>query len=806
MPVVKDVNAKPGANRPQVRAVALPDPSIAFTASRDGTSRIWKQTATSSPTYDATEASHGATFKTSLAYAPEAKGYPEGLLYVGGQDGIIEARQPGTTSERDADGLMTGHANQVCSLDVNVEAGYIVSGSWDHTAKVWQIGKWEPDLELQGHNGSVWAVVAYDRETIVTGCADRGIRVFDLRGKVQGSFDAQDVVRAVVKLPTGHSTGGEIASATNDGVIRIWSLRGKMLQTLTGHEAFIYSLAVLPTGEIVSSGEDRTVRIWDGPACRQVITLPAISVWAVAASPDGDIITGSSDKTARIFTRDQDRVADPALLAQFDEQVQSSAIPQQQMGEINKTDMPGPEFLRRKSGTKEGQIQQIKEQNGSISAYSWSSATGWQMIGTVVESAGASSTKTSHQGKEYDYVFDIDIRDGAPPLKLPFNVTQNPHEVAMKFLQDNELPLTYLEETANFIVKNTQGTSLGTPAPASAAPGADPWGSEIRYRPDAQSTYKPPPAAASSIKLPYKDYISIAAGKPDASHRQIQKLNAQYVASGDSQQTLSDSELAILGEVFKKLGTHKFDGKASLTATSDMQQCLPIAVKVATEWQPPQNRLAGLDMLRFLAAAAKEFPDYEVDGQDIASFVGRSGIFSGDILAINTKLAMVAIRFYTNLSYGSEHGRKLIEGQYDFLVDCIKAASTTAANDAALAVAITTFYLNLAVYITSGALRKRNDAADRGLTIVEEVSKILDSLPAVDSKLTGAPLQQATEPAFRAIVAIGTVLIGLKDEQITMAAKEIFGLPSTLDKCKDRGLLREPRFQGFVSEIKGAMK
>ena len=29
--------------------------------------------------------------------------------------------------------------------------------------------------------------------------------------------------------------------------------------------------------------------------------------------------------------------------------------------------------------------------------------------------------KQLHEGKEYDYVFDVDIREGMPPLKLALN-------------------------------------------------------------------------------------------------------------------------------------------------------------------------------------------------------------------------------------------------------------------------------------------------------------------------------------------------------------------------------------------------
>lgn len=48
--------------------------------------------------------------------------------------------------------------------------------------------------------------------------------------------------------------------------------------------------------------------------------------------------------------------------------------------------------------------------------------TTWQRVGEVVDAVGQ-GRKQLYQGKEYDYVFDVDIQDGVPPLKLPYNVT-----------------------------------------------------------------------------------------------------------------------------------------------------------------------------------------------------------------------------------------------------------------------------------------------------------------------------------------------------------------------------------------------
>lgn len=61
---------------------------------------------------------------------------------------------------------------------------------------------------------------------------------------------------------------------------------------------------------------------------------------------------------------------------------------------------------------------------GNVEAYQWSSANNeWISIGTVVDAVG-SGRKQLFEGKEYDHVFDVDVSEGMPPLKLPYNITR----------------------------------------------------------------------------------------------------------------------------------------------------------------------------------------------------------------------------------------------------------------------------------------------------------------------------------------------------------------------------------------------
>lgn len=474
---------------------------------------MWRRNHSTPLTFGGSLLSRGSEYVNSLNFFPPNQEHPDGLVLSGGKDTIIEVKSPSRQSTDNAERLLIGHSHNVCTIDVSPEGKYVVSGGWDGQGRVWNLEKWETEFTLGGHDGkAVWSTIAIDETTVATGCADKSIRIFDLQQSSAGevlprsTIYTPDVVRALCKVPSNHPSCADIASASNDGIVRLWKLNGQQIEELHGHESFIYCLAALPSGELASAGEDRTVRIWRGSECVQTITHPAISVWTVAVnSESGDIVTGASDGIGRVFSRNAERVADAETLQQLEESIKASAIPQQQLSGINKEKLPGPDFLSTKSGSKEGQVQMIKDDNGSVTAHQWSmSQQEWVNVGTVVDAVGSTGKKVEYNGDSYDYVFDVDIEDGKPPLKLPYNLSENPYERATKFLSDHELPLTYLDNVANFITQNTQGATLGSQQQSG---GPDPYGSESRYRPGENSQLQQPKT------IPQKDYLSISAAK-----------------------------------------------------------------------------------------------------------------------------------------------------------------------------------------------------------------------------------------------------------------------------------------------------
>jgi phospholipase A-2-activating protein len=222
---------------------------------------------------------------------------------------------------------------------------------------------------------------------------------------------------------------------------------------------------MLPNGkDWVTSGEDRTVRVWKDNEVSQTIYHPAISVWSVCCLPNGDIVSGASDGMIRVFSTDPGRHASQEVQEIFEAELSKLALAaQQELGGVKLSDLPGPEALF-EPGRKDGQTKMVRD-GEAVSVHSWSMAEQkWTKVGDVVGAAGGTtetSGKKLHQGKEYDYVFDIEIDEPKSTLKLPFNVTDDPYMAAQQFIHKNELSQYYLEEIATHIMKNTGGQNLG---------------------------------------------------------------------------------------------------------------------------------------------------------------------------------------------------------------------------------------------------------------------------------------------------------------------------------------------------------
>lgn len=619
------------------------------------------------------------------------------------------------------------------------------------------------------------------------GCADKFIRIFSPTGKLLRTIKGDpDVIRALCIVPKGHESRADFASASNDGVIRLWQLNGRQVGELRGHESFIYSLASLPNGDIISSGEDRTVRVWRSSECIQTITHPAISVWGVAVcSETGDIVSGASDRIVRVFSRSTDRQAEVQVIQAFEESVKSSSIPQQQVGEVNKEQLPGPEFLTQKSGTKEGQVVMIREPNGSVTAHQWSGgAQQWVNVGTVVDAVGSSGKKIDYLGAEYDYVFDVDIEDGKPPLKLPYNLSQNPYEAATKFIQNNELPVGYLDQVANFITTNIQGATIGqsSQAPQTAPAGSDPWGMENRYRPgDASSVPAPLQSAATKPKvIPQTQYLSIKTANLKTIQKKIEELNEQLVNEGSKDVALNPTQIEMLRSLIRQL---EQSAAVAAQSSSAMMSGIELVMHIVTKW-PPAQRLPGLDLLRLLAAATPSTAEYTApNGSSIVEVLEGSEVFNDKDRSNNI---MLAVRALANL-FETEKGQSLADSKFDKVHSLVRSSSLDTTNRN-LTIAVTTLYINYAVLCTSASHSGLPSSSDRGLLLLDDLAGIMAS--ATDS-----------EAVYRSLVAAGTLLT--LGEEMQIAAKEVYDVPSTLRKIEQG--IKEARIQAVIAEIRSVL-
>jgi WD40 repeat protein len=130
----------------------------------------------------------------------------------------------------------------------------------------------------------------------------------------QPQVNSNQFIGNLLQTLTGHSNwvwsvayspdGQTLASGSLDNTIKLWNVNtGNLLQTLKGHSELVNSVAYSPDGQTVASGSlDKTIKLWNINTGNLLQTLEGYYI--VAYSPDGQTLalaSGSDDKTIKLW-------------------------------------------------------------------------------------------------------------------------------------------------------------------------------------------------------------------------------------------------------------------------------------------------------------------------------------------------------------------------------------------------------------------------------------------------------------------------------------------------------------------------
>ncbi|KAK9108785.1 hypothetical protein Sjap_016845 [Stephania japonica] len=520
-----------------VRGICVCGDDAIATSSRDKTVRFWSLDSEEKRRYGCSKLMIGHTsFVGPIAWISPSEGLPEGGLVSGGMDTMILVWD---LRNGEKVGTLKGHQSQVTGIAVD-DNGDFVSSSIDCTVRRWRNGQavevWE------AHKAAVQDVVRLASGEIVTGSSDTTLKLWMGKTCLHTFVGHTDTIRGLADM-----SGVGILSASHDGSIRLWALSGEVLLELVGHTSIVYSVNAHASGLVVSGSEDCFAKIWKDGVCVQSIEHPGC-VWDAKFLGNGDIITACSDGVVRIWTMSEDRASSPVEIESYASQVSQYKLSRKKVGGLKLEELPGIEALRIPGDT-DGQTKVVREGDNGF-AYAWNlREQKWDKIGEVVDGPEDTMNRPILNGVQYDYVFDVDIGDGEPIRKLPYNRSDNPYAVADKWLLKENLPLSYRQQIVEFIMQNSgqQNFTLDTSF-------RDPFTGANAYVPGQASQASGVPAKPLFKHVPKKGMLLFDVAQFDGILRKVAEFNNSLLSNlKQAHLALTEIELERMKAVVKIL-------------------------------------------------------------------------------------------------------------------------------------------------------------------------------------------------------------------------------------------------------------
>ncbi|KAH9259955.1 hypothetical protein BASA81_001715 [Batrachochytrium salamandrivorans] len=449
--------------------VLASDSTSLVTGSRDRSLRLWKLSSSSNQFEQA-----AVNFEDHPHWVNALVALPRTGLASGCHDKLIRLFD----DQLQLVASFGGHQGPVCSLGVLQGGALLASGSWDGSARVWDLSTKQCIKILDQQENSV-CVLGFSQK-LVCGSAgkaqgnvivDSTVRVFDHQFQLEQQRKPHSgPIRCLAEV------NGQLASASNDGSVILYSNEFVPVQRLVnppgfeGSPAFVYCVVNVDKS-IATACDDCVVRVWNTELgeISQEIEHPS-TVWWVCALGNGDLITTSGDGIVRVFSQTRPASANNDEFKQI-----AKAARELQRNKVSPPmDVSKLTLIQNAPmhGVKDQHVQ-VFNKNGLAVAYQFTQGN-WMEIGQVMGEDAGGGEKQLFNGVHYDKVVPVEIADevngGEKKLQIAFNYSDNPFTVANSFIKDNQLPDYYLDQIVDFIKQNTPAHAVAeaqtTPVPS----------------------------------------------------------------------------------------------------------------------------------------------------------------------------------------------------------------------------------------------------------------------------------------------------------------------------------------------------
>nr|XP_060620495.1 F-box and WD repeat domain containing protein 10B [Anolis sagrei ordinatus] len=214
------------------------------------------------------------------------------LLAFGSSDRKI--RFLNVTNLKSVPPLLYGHAGSIRALYINEQKGFLLSGSYDLSIRMWNILLGTCVKIFNGHSGSITCLDVY-KNRFLSGSRDCTAKMWDIdTGKCIKTFGHKGIVWAA-KMNETH-----VVSSCNQGVVKVWHAETFILiKTLEGHRSPVKCLS-FDEWHLVSGSSDGYVLGWSMlgkhnrclMACRhpmEVLYLGFLYLRVISGCADGKI-------------------------------------------------------------------------------------------------------------------------------------------------------------------------------------------------------------------------------------------------------------------------------------------------------------------------------------------------------------------------------------------------------------------------------------------------------------------------------------------------------------------------------------